>query len=86
MQHWFVICGFLNFEEKNISNPLYCPYGDDAGCLALLNATLVALPKAGFNRVKFLVTEFLKGNYLRGRGIFYPASSIQYPVSCPSAF
>jgi hypothetical protein len=30
---------FLNFVERNIGNKLYCPYGDDAGCLALLNAT-----------------------------------------------
>jgi hypothetical protein len=32
-------CDLLNSVARNISNTLYCPYGKDAGCLALLNAT-----------------------------------------------
>jgi hypothetical protein len=34
---------------------------------------LVALPQAGFNRVKFLDT-----GYLKAINLFYPASSIRY--------
>jgi hypothetical protein len=30
---------FLNFVARNIGKTLYCPYGEDAGYLALLNAT-----------------------------------------------
>jgi hypothetical protein len=39
MQFRPLIVIFLIFVKRNIGNTLYCPYGKDAGCLALLNAT-----------------------------------------------
>jgi hypothetical protein len=48
----------IGFVASSFDNNLWCSYGEDARCLALLMPPLVALPKAGFNRVKFLDTGF----------------------------
>jgi hypothetical protein len=42
MIHWNVsssIIIFVLFVAKNMDNTLFCSFGSDAGCLALLNAT-----------------------------------------------
>jgi hypothetical protein len=77
---------FLNFVAINIGNTLFCPYGEDAGCPAPLNATSGGPAKGRIQQGE--VSACLSSaspsdeaggdtGFLKVITLFYPASSIR---------
>jgi hypothetical protein len=64
----------FGFVASNFDNNLWCPYGEDARCLALLNPAFGRATRGGIQQGEVSGYWFLKVNILF-------LSSIKHPVS-----